>query len=662
MTLFEVVNVNEDRQIVYLSRDDIKKLGIEEKDTVKVFGRAGCAAAVVLADNKMKDGRIGIGTLKESIGVGQGHTVRVSPVKFCGEAKKVLVRVFPARGVSLKAVMLGKLIVENQKLRVEEDGRITKIKVLKTDGDGCYIVKDTTEIEVAADKELNIPAVSLKDVGGLDDVIEKLRELVNAAVLTPERFYAAGLRPPRGVLLYGPPGTGKTLLAKALANEAGANFYYVNAADILSKFVGESEQNIKKLFEEARRKAPSIVFFDEIDAIAQKRGEYTNTSGTGILQTLLSEMDGIDSADEVFVIAATNRPESLDIALRRAGRFDTEFEICVPNYQQRLSILKVITRSMRIVASLEDIARKTTGFTGADLENLCRNAFLASMKRGSQYVTQEDFDEAMKSIVPSGLRDVAVEIEQITFDDIHGYEEVKKLIHERVILPYKNTDYFKALGITPPRGILLYGPPGTGKTYFARAIAGTLGFNVITISAAELISKWIGESEENIIRIFRKARTYSPTVILFDEIDAIASRRVEHDYVGRRITTQLIAEMDGAKNLKDVLVIGTTNRIDIIDPALLRPGRFDLKIEIPLPNLKDRIEILKAYLKDQVDDDVLVVAQMMDGFSTAEIVHVILNAKLNAAKRGLERKINPNNLKIDFEDFENAISALNRKE
>lgn len=410
MTLFEVVNVNEDRQIVYLSRDDIKKLGIEEKDTVKVYGRAGCAAAVVLSDNKMKDGRIGIGTLKESIGVGQGHTVRVSPVKFCGEAKKVLVRVFPARGISLKAVMLGKLIVDNQKLRVEEDGRITKIKVLKTDGDGCYIVKDTTEIEVVADKELSIPAVSLKDVGGLDDVIEKLRELVNASVLTPERFYAAGLRPPRGVLLYG--------------------------------------------------------------------------------------------------------------------------------------------------------------------------------------------------------------------------------------------------------------PPGTGKTYFARAIAGTLGFNVITISAAELISKWIGESEENIIRVFRRARTYSPTVILFDEIDAIASRRVEHDYVGRRITTQLIAEMDGAKNLKDVLVIGTTNRIDIIDPALLRPGRFDLKIEIPPPNLKDRIEILKAYLKDRIAEDVLVVglAQMMDGFSTAEIVHVITNAKLNAAKRGLERKINPNELKIEFEDFENAISALNRKE
>ncbi|WP_258083938.1 CDC48 family AAA ATPase [Thermococcus thermotolerans] len=751
------------RGIVRIDRKAMREIGVQSGDIIEIIGTKNTAAVVWPAypeDEGLSIIRMD-GTIRKNAGVGLGDevTVRKAEVK---EAKKVIVA--PTEPIRFghdfvewfHSRLVGRPVVRGDYIKVGILGQELTFVVTATTPAGIVQITEFTEFQVSEKpvKEVSKTAalgVTYEDIGGLKDVIQKVREMIELPLKHPEIFEKLGIEPPKGVLLYGPPGTGKTLLAKAVANEANAHFIAINGPEIMSKYYGESEERLREVFKEAEENAPAIIFIDEIDAIAPKREETHGEVEKRVVSQLLTLMDGLKSRGKVIVIAATNRPDAIDPALRRPGRFDRELEVGVPDKTGRKEILQIHTRGMpiepefrkgRVIeileelerndayresaeralmkvknardeeipeilkevdeklydevkarlidALLEELAEVTHGFVGADLAALAREAAMAALRRlikegkidfeaehipkevlEELRVTRKDFYEALKMVEPSALREVLLEVPNIRWDDIGGLEEVKEELKEAVEWPLKYPEAFMGLGITPPKGILLYGPPGTGKTLLAKAVANESEANFIAIKGPEVLSKWVGESEKNIREIFRKARQAAPTVIFIDEIDAIAPRRgTDVNRVTDRLINQLLTEMDGIQENSGVVVIGATNRPDIIDPALLRPGRFDRLILVPAPDEKARLEIFKVHTrKVPLAEDVSLeeLAKRTEGYTGADIEAVVREAAMLAMRRALQEGIIRPGMKADeirqrvkvtMKDFEEAMKKI----
>jgi len=562
-------------------------------------------------------------------------------------------------------------------------GNIKFIVVDISPKEGGYVGEET-EIEVLSKavevkEEERVPEVTYEDIGGLKREIDSVREIIELPIRHPELFQRLGVKPPKGVLLHGPPGTGKTLLAKAVANESGANFYSINGPEIMSKWYGQSEENLRKIFEDAEKNTPAIIFIDEIDAIAPKREEVTGEVERRVVSQLLTMMDGLKGRGKVIVIGATNRPDSLDPALRRPGRFDREIEIGVPNQEGRLEILQIHSRNMPLAkdVNLKKLAEKTYGFVGADLEALCKEAAMHTLRRilpdlsslkdkelpreviEKLTVTKEDFDYAMQKVEPSAMREVLVEIPNVKWEDIGGLEEIKQKLKEMVEWPLKYPEKFEHFHITPPKGILLYGPPGTGKTLLAKAVANESGANFISVKGPELLSKWVGESERKLREIFRRAKQAAPSIIFFDEIDAMTrTRGMSTTQVVDTLVSQLLTELSGMEELKNVVVIAATNRPDMVDYSLLRPGRFDRHILVPPPDEKSRREILKIHLRNvplSKNVNLSELAKKTKNFSGADLEALCREASMLALRESLkDKKID----KVDKKHFEEVLKKM----
>ncbi len=665
----------------------MKKLGIEPGDIVEIEGKRKTVAIAWPA--LPEDHGRGIirmdGILRKNANVNLGDKVIVRKAKVKPAQKVRLAPTSHTISVDegfknyVKKKLRGTPLVEGDILIVPVLSQEIHLTAVLTKPRGPVIITENTIIEILEKPVamINVPKVTYEDIGGLRDVIVKVRELIELPLRHPELFARLGIEPPKGVLLYGPPGTGKTLLAKAVANESDANFIAINGPEIMSKFYGESEQRLREIFKEAEQNAPSIIFIDEIDAIAPKRDEVVGEVERRVVAQLLALLDGLESRGQVIVIAATNRPNAIDPALRRPGRFDREIEVTLPDKQGRLEILQIHTRHMPLAddVDLEKIAEMTKGYTGADLAALVKEAAMHALRRylplidieqekipveilEKMVVKMEDFLQAYKEITPSGLREIQVEIPEVRWSDVGGLNQIKQEIREAVEWPLKHPHVFARLGVKPPRGILLFGPPGTGKTLLAKAAATESGANFIAVRGPEILSKWVGESEKAIRKIFERARQVAPTIVFFDEIDAIApARGLRHDTSGvtDRIVNQLLTEMDGIQPLQNVVVIAATNRPDIIDPALLRPGRFDRLIYVPPPDKEARKEIFKIHtrkvpLADDVDLDKL--AEMTEGYTGADIEAVVREAVMIKLREKLE--VGP----VHMKHFEQALKKI----
>jgi transitional endoplasmic reticulum ATPase len=543
-----------------------------------------------------------------------------------------------------------------------------KLRVVSTTPAGIVKITEGTEIELLPQAvetpERPVPSVVYEDIGGLKSVIIKVREMIELPLKHPELFDRLGIDPPKGVLLHGPPGTGKTMLAKAVANESDAYFISINGPEIMSKYYGESEKALRDLFEEAEKNTPAIIFLDELDSIAPKRGEVTGEVERRVVAQLLSLMDGLKERKNVIVIGSTNRPEALDMALRRPGRFDREIELGIPDAEGRREILLIHTRGMPLAEDIDlnEYAERTYGFVGADIAAVTREAAMNALRRilpeinldettipkevlDRLVVQKEDFEAALREVQPSAMREILVEIPNVRWEEIGGLEEVKQLLEEAVEWPLRNAESFRRLGIEAPKGILLYGPPGTGKTMLAKAVANESEANFISIKGSALLSKWYGESEKRVEEIFRKARQVSPAIIFLDELDALVPIRgaaVGEPHVTERVVNQLLSEMDGLEELRGVVVIGATNRPDIIDPALLRPGRFDELIMVPVPGLESRRKIFKVHLQkipltEDVDTEEMV--KLTEQYTGADIAAVVRKAGRLALREDMQTDV-----------------------
>ena len=534
--------------------------------------------------------------------------------------------------------------------------------------------------------DASIPRITYDELGGLKKEVQKIREMVELPMRHPELFDKIGVEAPKGVLLYGPPGTGKTLLAKAVAGETNANFVSLSGPEIMGKYYGESEERIREIFTQAEENSPSIIFIDEIDSIAPKRDEVSGELEKRIVSQLLTLMDGMKSRGKVIVIAATNRPDSIDPALRRPGRFDREIEIGIPDAEGRFDILSIHTRGMPIdeKVDLKQISKITHGFVGADLEVLAKEAAMRSLRRiladeeidldeekiSSEIlqkiqISSEDFRDALKEVSPSALREVQVQTPNVTWDDVGGLDALKEELREAIEWPIKHKEAYDYVNVETPKGILLHGPPGTGKTLIAKALAKTTESNFISIKGPELLSKWVGESEKGVREIFRKARQAAPCIIFLDEVDALVPRRGSggsESHVTESVVSQILTEIDGLEELNDVLIIGATNRLDIVDEALLRPGRFDRIIEVPNPDSKGRAHIFKIHTKKKPlgnDVNITKLVELTNGFSGAEIGAVTNRAAITALKRHVSGKSqNLKEIKISQQDLIDAIDKV----
>jgi len=702
------------RLIVRIPQRYMRVLGIEPGEYVEVVGNRRSAYAQVwpaYTDDEDKDYIRMDGVLRQNAGVSIGDVVKVRRANLRSAQRVAIapigeyIRVDP--DYLKRAYLLGKPVWKGSIIEIPYyTGSIRFMVTSVTPGPAAYVGIDT-EVQVreepVRETELAMPRVTWEDIGDLEEAKRKIRELIELPLRHPEIFKHLGIEPPKGVLLIGPPGTGKTLLAKAVASEANAYFVSINGPEIMSKYYGESEAKLREIFEEAKKNAPAIIFIDEIDAIAPKREEVTGEVEKRIVAQLLTLMDGLQERGQVIIIGATNRPEAVDPALRRPGRFDREIYIGMPDKNARKEILQVHTRSVPLcteedvkericdpndIVNIDDIAEMTHGYTGADIAALVKEAAMIRLREAIEVKKEIDLDqpqippeqlakikirmrnflEAMKYIQPTVLREVIVEVPEVHWDDIGGYDNVKQELKEMVEWPLKYPRYFEELGVEPPKGILLFGPPGTGKTLLAKAVATESNANFIAVRGPEILSKWFGESERAIREIFKKARMAAPCVIFFDEIDAIAPARGLRVDSGAtdRIVNQLLAEMDGIAPLKNVVVIAATNRPDIMDPALLRPGRFDRIVYVPPPDEDARFEILKVHIRGlRLSDDVKNgdykylrdLARRTEGYTGADLAALVREAAMLALRETI--RSNSNQVKpVDIEHFEEALKAV----
>ncbi|MBM3910058.1 MAG: CDC48 family AAA ATPase [Thaumarchaeota archaeon] len=604
------------------------------------------------------------GLTRHNIGASIGEKTSVKKVE-AGEADEIVVSPTEKLAIDgLHEYMLtnyeGHVFTTGDTIIVNTLGGKIQLIVTSTKPSKAVIVTTETKFKLGSMTkavENSIPRVTYDELGGLKKEIQKVREMIELPMRHPELFEKIGVEAPKGVLLYGPPGTGKTLLAKAVAGETNAHFTTISGPEIISKYYGESEERLREIFKQAEENVPSIIFIDEIDSIAPKRDEVSGEVEKRVVSQLLSLMDGMKSRGKVVVIAATNRPDSIDPALRRPGRFDREIEIGIPDEEGRHEILSIHTRGMPLddKVDLQQISKVTHGFVGADLEILAKESAMRSLRRilpeidleqdkisteilQKIKITREDFREALKEVRPSALREVLVQVPNTTWDDIGGLDSLKEELREAIEWPLKHKEAFDHLDVTSPKGILLHGPPGTGKTLIAKAVAKMTESNFISIKGPELLSKWVGESEKGVREIFRKARQAAPCIIFFDELDSLVPQRggSSDSHVTENVVSQILTEIDGLEELHNVLIIGATNRLDIIDPALLRPGRFDRIIEVPKPDAKSREHIFRIHTKKKPlasDVNLTKLVELTEGFTGAEISEACNRAALIGMKR-----------------------------
>src|SRR6188472_3579164 len=640
------------RGVARIDYDSMDSLSASTGDVIEIRGkRRTVAKCLPLYPSDEGKGIIRVdGLVRNNAGVAIGDTVVVTKVKAV-PAEKVIVApleaIPPIDERYLADALESVPLIKGDNVMVPYfGGRLTFQVIGVTPGPGvdAVLVTQKTVFHIAERGETlrGVPQVTYEDIGGLKEEIQKVREMIELPLRHPEIFEKLGIEAPKGVLLYGPPGTGKTLLAKAVANESNAHFISISGPEIMSKFYGESEARLREIFKEAKEKAPSIIFIDEIDSIAPKREEVTGEVERRVVSQLLSLMDGLEARGKVIVMAATNRPNAIDPALRRPGRFDREIEIKVPDKRGRLEILQIHTRNMPLDTDVDQdrVAAVTHGFVGADLEYLCKEAAMKCLRRllpelnledeklapevlNKLIVTMSDFENALKEVMPSAMREVYLESLDVEWNDIGGLDDVKRELQEAVEWPLRYPDLYTKLGHSVPKGILMHGPSGTGKTMLAKAVATESEANFISVKGPELLSKWIGESERGVREIFRRARQAAPCVVFFDEIDSIAPTRGMggDSMVTERVVSQLLTELDGIQELSGVVVIAATNRADMIDPALLRPGRFDKIVFVPMPDKAARQKILEIHSKDKPigpDVDLAKVAELTEGFSGAD--------------------------------------------
>jgi transitional endoplasmic reticulum ATPase len=677
---------------------DMEKLGLAVGDIIRIEGKNAAAARLMptYPENRGKGLIQADGIIRENIKAGLDEKVKISPA-VTEPARRVLLRAVTGALLSGEDRYWGKVfdgvpVLEGNKIRAVLFGSRTRdFEVIKTTPSGTTVVitsATTVEIEGEGREPVDRGAVSYEDIGGLSKEIQRIREMVELPLKYPEVFERLGIDPPKGVLLYGPPGTGKTLIARAVAHESEANFFTINGPEIVHKFYGESEKHLKDIFDKAGKEAPSIIFIDEIDSIAPKRTEVQGDVEKRIVATLLSQMDGLKGRGQVIVIGATNIPDVLDPALRRPGRFDREIRIGIPDRIGRHKILEIHTRGMPTTddVDLKHLADITHGYVGADLEALAREAAmiclrevfnrpgvsLDSIPQGdllSLQVTMAHFADAMKEVEPSGLREIFVEVPNVRWDDVGGLPDVKKLLREVVEWPLKYEKLFEHAHVKPPKGILLFGPPGTGKTLVAKALANESGVNFISVKGPELMNKFVGESEKGIREVFKRAKAASPCIIFFDEMDSIAGQRgatADSSGVAARMMSQLLTEMDGVEELKGVTILGATNRKDLIDPAVLRSGRFEFLVNIPRPDAATRAEIFAVHMKGRPVDSAIdkkSLAEATDGFSGADIESLCREAAMAAMRRfidqfGEESKGDYSKYKVTKDDMTRAIMMV----
>jgi transitional endoplasmic reticulum ATPase len=669
-----------------------KQLGVDVGDIIEIIGSKTTAAKVFRASHEDEGkGIIRIdGMIRGNAGVSIGEKVIVRKAQPVNASKIVVAPKIPQgkkvkfgpgveelfkRGLLNRAVTKGdEIIIPNIALM----GGFLPFVVVSTTPLGIVIITEHTQLSVKTEPvemtEIMRPSVTYDDIGGLDEELQRVREMIELPLKHPELFERLGIDPPKGVLLYGPPGTGKTLIARAVANEAGANFYSIQGPEIMSKFYGQSEERLREIFAEAEKNAPSVIFIDVLDSIAPWWVEVQGEVERRVVAQLLTLMDGMSARGNVIVIAATNRIEAIDPALRRPGRFDREIEIGIPTAEGREEILQIHTRGMPLDddVQIKYIASVTHGFAGADLAALAREAAMKALRRylpeidldkpipvsilEKMKVTNADFQAALREIEPSAMREVLIEVPNVRWEDIGGLEDVKRQLREVIEMPLEDPEAFARMGIRPPRGVLLFGAPGTGKTMIAKAIATQSKANFISIKGPEVMSKWVGESEKAIRMIFKKAKQVAPSIVFLDEIDAIAPRRGAYSDSGasERMVNQLLTSMDGLESLDNVVVIGATNRPDILDPALLRPGRFDRILLVPVPDEAARLKILQVHTRNMplsgVDLESL--AKRLVGYVGADIESLCREAAMIALREDRKAKV------VTMEHFEEAMSIV----
>ena len=708
------------RRLAAVDRVAAEELDLSGGDFIRVEGSEGAAIARVWPGYPEDDGtgvvRID-GKLRQeaSVGIDDRVTIEKVDVKPADRVTIALPQRLGIRGnidALIRRELGGQPVTEGQNVRLPlgfgfmgGQSQAVPLKIASTSPSGTVVVTDSTEISISekpAEEIMDAPGarggaagdgspdVTYEDIGGLDDELEQVREMIELPMRHPELFKRLGIDPPKGVLLHGPPGTGKTLIAKAVANEIDAAFHTISGPEIMSKYYGESEEQLRDVFEEATEEAPAIVFMDELDSIAPKREEAGGDVERRVVAQLLSLMDGLEERGEVVVIGATNRVDAIDPALRRGGRFDREIEVGVPDRDGRKEILQVHTRNMPLAEGidLDAYAENTHGFVGADLESLAKESAMHALRRirpqldlesdeidadvlNSIQVTENDFKEAIKGIEPSALREVFVEVPDVTWGDVGGLEDTKERLRETIQWPLEYPEVFDQLDMEAAKGVLMYGPPGTGKTLLAKAVANESESNFISIKGPELLNKFVGESEKGVREVFSKARENAPTIVFFDEIDSIATERGKNSGdsgVGERVVSQLLTELDGLESLEDVVVIATTNRPDLIDSALLRPGRLDRHVHVPVPDEDARRKILEVHTREKpLADDVDLdrIARESDGYVGADLEAVAREASMQASREFIasvpreEVGESVGNVRVTMDHFRAALEEVN---